>query len=194
MANSIKPQYQICHAQQRSFLHCWSLRFFAVSTRCLDCTTLFCRVSACGSNRRRPDGQPAHQIGRSFHEHRLPRWPRSMKPNWPPFEAGNSWKSWSNFTSSRGRCIHQRMTRVLTVRIAPGLLAKAEARATQLGLDRAGYLRNLIERDLENAGAARKRRFASEDLVGRFRLGGQSANNRRVRETLKTRSRRETHR
>ncbi len=86
------------------------------------------------------------------------------------------------------------MTRVLTVRIAPGLLAKAEARATQLGLDRAGYLRNLIERDLESAGAARKRRFASEDLVGRFRLGGQSANNRRVREMLKARSRLETHR
>ena len=38
------------------------------------------------------------------------------------------------------------MTRVLTVRIAPGLLAKAEARATQLGLDRAGYLRNLEAR------------------------------------------------
>ena len=39
-------------------------------------------------------------------------------------------------------------------------------------------------------------RFASEDLVGAFRLGGVSATNRRVRESLKVRSRskRETNR
>ena len=87
MANSIKPQYQICHSQQRSFLHCWSLRFFAVSTRCLDCTTLFCRVSACGSNRRRPDGQPAHQIGRSFQDNQLPHWPCEIEAELPSVEA-----------------------------------------------------------------------------------------------------------
>ena len=80
------------------------------------------------------------------------------------------------------------------MRIAPGLLAKAEARASQLGLDRARYVRNLIERDLENAADAPQRRFASEDLVGRFRLGGQSAGNDRVREQLKARSHREAHR
>ena len=86
------------------------------------------------------------------------------------------------------------MSRILTVRITPGLLAKAETRAAQLGLDRARYVRNLIEHDLENGRAAPKRRFASEDLVGRFRLGGQSASNRRAREMLKARSRRETYR
>lgn len=86
------------------------------------------------------------------------------------------------------------MSAVLTVRIAPELLAKAEARASQLGLDRARYVRNLIERDLENDADAPQRHFASEDLVGRFRLGGQSAGNDRVREQLKARSHREAHR
>ncbi|MBI3417209.1 MAG: hypothetical protein HY043_18110 [Verrucomicrobia bacterium] len=86
------------------------------------------------------------------------------------------------------------MSHVLTVRIAPGLLAKAEARAAQLGLDRARYLRSLIERDAENGSAMPRRQFASEDLVGRFRLGGKSANNQRVRESLRRRSKHETNR
>jgi len=76
------------------------------------------------------------------------------------------------------------MTRVLTVRIGPELLAKAEERAVQLGLDRAGYVRNLIEQDLKSARVPR-RRFASEDLVGAFRLGGQSATNDRVRDQIR---------
>ena len=80
------------------------------------------------------------------------------------------------------------MSRVLTVRIAPGLLAKAEARAVRLGLDRAGYVRSLIEHDLETSTGQARRQFASEDLVGAFRLGGESATNRRVRETLRRRS------
>jgi hypothetical protein len=76
------------------------------------------------------------------------------------------------------------------------LLAKAEARAVRLGLDRAGYVRSLIEQDLKNSSTSARRRFTSEDLVGAFRLGGESATNRRVREVLNRRSRssRETHR
>ncbi len=81
------------------------------------------------------------------------------------------------------------MSRVLTVRIEPGLLAKAEARAARLGLDRAGYVRSLIEHDLAVAAAKSPRRFASEDLVGAYRLGGLSATNHRVRETLRRRAR-----
>lgn len=80
------------------------------------------------------------------------------------------------------------MTRVLTVRIEPNLLSRAEARAARLGLDRAGYLRNLIERDLEAAEASTGTRFASEDLVGTFRLGGRSATNAVVREKLRRRT------
>ena len=60
------------------------------------------------------------------------------------------------------------MAHILTVRIGPGVLAKAEARAAQLGLDRACYFRSLIERDVENGIATPRRRFASEDLVGQF--------------------------
>jgi hypothetical protein len=80
------------------------------------------------------------------------------------------------------------MSKVLTVRIGPQLLAKAEARAAQLGLDRAGYVRNLIEQDLETATIPARRRFASEDLVGAFRLGGESATNSRAREMLRQRA------
>jgi superfamily II RNA helicase len=88
------------------------------------------------------------------------------------------------------------MSTVLTVRIAPGLLAKAEARAVRLGLDRAGYVRSLIEHDLKTSAARSLGQFASEDLVGAFRLGGKSATNRVVRKTLKRldRSGRETDR
>ena len=80
------------------------------------------------------------------------------------------------------------MSKVLTVRIAPALLAKAEARAVQLGLDRAGYVRSLIQQDLEQSGGKARHQFASEDLVGAFRLGGKSASNQRVRQMLRRRS------
>lgn len=80
------------------------------------------------------------------------------------------------------------MSQVLTVRIEAHLLSQAEARAARLGLDRARYVRHLIQQDLENGHAAPRRRFASEDLVGAFRLGGQPATNSRVREHLRQRS------
>lgn len=88
------------------------------------------------------------------------------------------------------------MSQVLTVRIDPELLSRAEARAARLGLDRAGYVRGLIQQDLERPEATVRGRFASEDLVGAFRLGGAAATNPRVREQLRQRSRaqRETHR
>ena len=98
------------------------------------------------------------------------------------------------FTTNFGKCIHRRMSGILTVRIAPELLAKADARAAHLGLERARYVRGLIERDVEDDGPSTRRPFASEDLVGRFRLGGQSAGNQQVRERLQRRSRHEAHR
>jgi hypothetical protein len=82
------------------------------------------------------------------------------------------------------------MTRVLTVRIPVDLLGRAETRAHRLGLDRAKYVRQLIEQDI--AAADREKTsgggFVSEDLAGSFRLGGRSATNRRVRERLRARS------
>lgn len=81
------------------------------------------------------------------------------------------------------------MSQVLTVRIDPELLSRAEARAAHLGLDRAGYVRSLIEQDLDRPKGRGRRRFASEDLVGAFRLGGTVATNSRVRDQLRMRSR-----
>ena len=83
------------------------------------------------------------------------------------------------------------MTKVLTVRVPVDLLGRAEARAHRLGLDRAKYVRQLIEQDVQAAaGEARSMRgFASEDLAGTFQLGGRPATNRRVREQLTKRVR-----
>jgi len=83
------------------------------------------------------------------------------------------------------------MTKVLTVRVPVALLSRAEARAHRLGLDRAKYVRQLIEQDIDAAegeGTSRKA-FVSEDLAGSFRLGGRPATNRRVREQMQARSR-----
>jgi len=88
------------------------------------------------------------------------------------------------------------MKRVFTMRLTPELPAKAEAQAAQLGLDRAAYVRGLIEQDLKGGPGNVPRQFASEDLVGAFRLGGQHATNRRIRKILQKRilSARESHR
>ena len=72
------------------------------------------------------------------------------------------------------------MTRVLTVRIQPELLAKVEARAAQLGLDRGKYVRDLIEQDVQQVRST-PRQFASEDFVGSMAKGLGPYSNRRVR-------------
>lgn len=89
------------------------------------------------------------------------------------------------------------MTEVLTVRVPPDLLAKADERAAQLGLDRGKYVRGLIEHDL-TAGAREKRRrtFSSESFIGSVPLGRGPYTNRRVRAIVRERvvSRREKNR
>jgi hypothetical protein len=80
------------------------------------------------------------------------------------------------------------MTRVLTLRVRPELLAKTEARATQLGLDCGKYVRDLMERDLKEMKPG-ARAFASEDFIGSVPLGEGPYDNRRVRETVRTRGR-----
>jgi len=80
------------------------------------------------------------------------------------------------------------MTKVLTLRLDPDLLGKAEARAARLGLDRAKYVRSLIEEDLAGASPAAHRKFVSEDLVGMYEGSGTAATNDSVRERLRTSS------
>ena len=82
-------------------------------------------------------------------------------------------------------CIQQCMTKVFTLRMDAELLGKAEARAARLGLDRAKYVRTLIEEDLAEGGAETPRKFASEDLAGMYEGPGQAASNGAVRERLR---------
>ncbi|MBP7950708.1 MAG: hypothetical protein KA004_13740 [Verrucomicrobiales bacterium] len=77
------------------------------------------------------------------------------------------------------------MTKILTLCLDAELLAAVEARAARLGLDRANYVRSLIEEDLEDGTAVPARKFASEDLVGMYEGSGQSADNALVRNRLR---------
>ena len=78
------------------------------------------------------------------------------------------------------------MTRVLTVRITSQLLAGAERRAAQLGLDRGKYVRSLIEQDV-TARDVRTHRFASEDFIGSTSMGRGPYTNRSVRAIVRER-------
>ncbi len=80
------------------------------------------------------------------------------------------------------------MTKILTLRLDPELLSKAEARAARLGLDRAKYVRSLIEEDLATPQAAAQRKFASEDLVGMYEGSGYTADNSSVRGQLRAKA------
>jgi len=84
--------------------------------------------------------------------------------------------------------IRFRMTKILTVRLPAELHQKAEARALRLGLDRAKYVRSLIEGDVSEAARNAQSTFASEDLVGLYGLGAGSASNASVRQRLQARA------
>ncbi len=81
------------------------------------------------------------------------------------------------------------MTNVLTIRLEPDLLGKAEARAARIGLDRAKYIRSLIQEDLARAGEENLRTFASEDLAGMYEGSGSPATNAAARALLQKRAR-----
>lgn len=78
------------------------------------------------------------------------------------------------------------MTLVLTVRVTPQLMAEAERRAAELGLDRGKYVRALIEQDV-SARDTRKRTFASEDFIGSAPIARGPYTNRRVRAIVRER-------
>jgi hypothetical protein len=80
------------------------------------------------------------------------------------------------------------MTQVLTVRVSPDLIAKADERAAQLGIDRGKYVRGLIEQDIAGGSStSRKRKFASERFIGSVPLGRGPYTNRRVRAIVRER-------
>lgn len=78
------------------------------------------------------------------------------------------------------------MSRVVTLRISPALVARADARAAELGLDRGKYVRSLIEQDLAQK-SRRKHRFASEDFIGSTSLGRGPYTNKAVRDLVRER-------
>lgn len=93
--------------------------------------------------------------------------------------------SGARLTTPAPAVIRRCMTQVLTVRVSPDLVAKADARAAELGLDRGKYLRSLIEQDVSAAARGRrKRKFVSEDFIGSVPLGLGPYTNRRVRAIL----------
>ena len=81
------------------------------------------------------------------------------------------------------------MTRPFSVRARPSLIAAMDARAAALGQDRSAYVLSLVERDLVAQGAERRRRFASEDLIGSVQTGIASGDNATVRRLARQRLR-----
>jgi hypothetical protein len=80
------------------------------------------------------------------------------------------------------------MTQILTVRVPPDLVAKADARAAELGLDRGKYVRSLIEQDVSASRRKRRgRKFASEDFIGSVSLERGPYTNPRVRAVVRKR-------
>jgi hypothetical protein len=81
------------------------------------------------------------------------------------------------------------MSNVLTLRLSPAKLARVDRRAAELGRDRSGYVRALIDEDLHLPEGKRARRFASEDLIGAFHTGQGTADNALVRRLARQRLR-----
>jgi hypothetical protein len=100
-----------------------------------------------------------------------------------------SFEKFRYLTEQIALCIHWRMTKILTIRIPPALLSQAEAKAARLGIDRAKYVRGLIEEDLAKKEPKKKHKFASEDLAGSCvsLAGGRPATNAVVREMMRRR-------
>lgn len=76
------------------------------------------------------------------------------------------------------------MTKVLTLRVDSALLAQAEAKAMRLGLDRAKYVRSLIEDDLCSS-VGKTSGFASSDLAGLYEGTAKSATNQETRARMR---------
>jgi hypothetical protein len=79
------------------------------------------------------------------------------------------------------------MTKLLSLRVKPGLLARIDSRSVELGNNRSEYILGLVERDLEFAEHQRGHRFGSDDLVGAFQTGLPLGDNATVRSVVRGR-------
>jgi predicted transcriptional regulator len=76
---------------------------------------------------------------------------------------------------------------MLTIRISPSTVAKLDRRAAEAGQDRSGYVRDLIEQDVNSSASRRERVFASGDLAGCVDTGIRRADNETVRRVIRER-------
>ena len=77
------------------------------------------------------------------------------------------------------------MTKPLSLRAQPALIAAIGARATQLGLNRSKHILPLVEQYLSREKARRRHRFASRDLIGCVSTGLKSGDNATVRKLIR---------
>jgi len=73
---------------------------------------------------------------------------------------------------------------LLLLLAATALLISSASRIGHTELNAKSNCENLIEPDLDNSASEKRHKFASEDLVGSFRLGGKPATNQQAREKL----------
>jgi Ribbon-helix-helix protein, copG family len=79
------------------------------------------------------------------------------------------------------------MTKVLTVRVPSGLLAKIDQRAAHEGRGRSEYVRRLIENHAQTDQLRKKTRFACLHLKGRYPVG-RGSDNAAIRAAFKRRA------
>jgi hypothetical protein len=76
------------------------------------------------------------------------------------------------------------MTKMISIRVDPGVLAEVDSRSSELGRNRSEYILGLVKRDLEVARKERGHCFASEDLIGSVRSGIAMGDNATVRRVI----------
>ncbi|MBI3851526.1 MAG: hypothetical protein HY298_14805 [Verrucomicrobia bacterium] len=79
------------------------------------------------------------------------------------------------------------MTKPISLRARPSVIAAIDARAAKLGQDRTKYILTLVERDLSEEASPRQHKFVSHDLIGSVRLNTGPATNRNTRRVISRR-------
>lgn len=79
------------------------------------------------------------------------------------------------------------MTKLLSIRVKPEILAAIDERSGELGRNRSQYILDLIQNDIGKAKS--RRRFSSEDLLGSLRTGISAGDNSTVRDLITKRLR-----
>ena len=80
------------------------------------------------------------------------------------------------------------MTKPISLRARPSVIAAIDARAARLGQDRTKYILSLVEQDLtEEKKTPRRYKFASHDLIRCVSIGNGPATNENTRRIIRQR-------